>query len=43
MNIEIAKMLGADIATATWNTDCYDPINMGFEGKIITLCPHFQK
>jgi len=31
MNIEIAKILDADIATALWSPDCYDIQAMGFE------------
>jgi len=30
MNIEIAKSLNADIATAIWSPDCYDAESMGF-------------
>ncbi len=30
MNIEIAKILNADIATAKWSKDSYDPVAMGF-------------
>jgi len=43
MNIEIAKILGADIATAYWSPDCYDARAMGFSGKIIQVYPQFQK
>lgn len=25
MNISMANILGADIATAIWSTNCYDP------------------
>lgn len=43
MNIEIAKMLDADIATAYWSPDCYDARAMGFRGKIIQVNPGFKK
>lgn len=31
MNIEIAKILDADIATSIWDDDCYDPEEFDFE------------
>jgi glycosyltransferase involved in cell wall biosynthesis len=43
MNIEIAKILSADIATTVWKSDCYDARAMGFEGKIIEILPNFRK
>jgi hypothetical protein len=43
MNIEIAKILSADIATTVWKSDCYDARAMGFEGKIIEILPSFRK
>ncbi len=43
MNIEIAKSLNADIATAIWSPDCYDARSMGFTWKIIQTCPNFRK
>lgn len=43
MNIEIAKILEADIATAYWSPHCYDPRSMGFQGKIIETNPNFKK
>ncbi|MBS9783926.1 glycosyltransferase [Candidatus Gracilibacteria bacterium] len=43
MNIEIAKILDADIATAYWSPDCYDAKSMGFQGKIIQVDPNFKK
>ncbi len=43
MNIEIAKILDADIATAYWSPDCYDARFMGFKWNIIQVHPHFKK
>lgn len=43
MNIEIAKILDADIATAYWSPDCYDARRMGFQWKIIQVNPGFKK
>ncbi len=43
MNIEIAKILDADIATAYWSPNCYDPDSMDFHGKIIETNPSFQR
>ena len=43
MNIEIAKILDANIATALWSPDCYDAQAMGFEWKIIEVNPNFKR
>lgn len=43
MNIEIAKILDADIATAVWKSDCYDARAMGFSGEIFEVNPDFEK
>lgn len=43
MNIEIAKILDADIATAVWKSDCYDARAMGFVGDIFEVNPDFKK
>ncbi len=43
MNIEIAKILDADIATALWSPDCYDIQAMGFEWKVIEVNPNFRR
>ena len=43
MNIEIAKILHADIATAIWKDDCYDARSMGFDKKIIEVHPTFKR
>jgi glycosyltransferase involved in cell wall biosynthesis len=40
MNISIANILEADIATAIWSTHCYNPSDMGYHGKIQEI---FQK
>lgn len=43
MNIEISKILDADIATAVWKSDCYDARAMWFAGDIFEVLPEFQK
>ena len=43
MNIEIAKILEADIATAIWKEDCYNAHDMGFHGKIFEIHPDFRR
>ncbi len=43
MNIEIAKLLDADIATAVWSKDCYNAREMWFMGKIIEVNPGFRR
>lgn len=43
LNIEIAKILGADIATALWSPDCYDIHTMWFEWKVIEVNPDFKR
>ncbi len=43
MNIEIAKILDADIATAYWSPHCFDAKSMGFHGDIIQVHPTFKK
>ncbi len=43
MNIEIAKILGCDIATAIWKSDCYDARSMGFQWRVFEVFSEFQK
>lgn len=43
MNIEIAKTLDADIATAVWSPNCYDAQAMEFKWKIIEVDPNFKR
>lgn len=43
MNIEMAKILDADIATTLWHPDCYNPREMGFQGKIFEMHPKFRR
>ncbi len=43
MNIEIAKLLDADIATAIWSKDCYNAREMWFLGKIAEVDPGFTR
>ncbi|MBC7503770.1 glycosyltransferase [Candidatus Gracilibacteria bacterium] len=43
MNIEIAKILDADIATAVWSGECYDARSMGYIGEIFEVDPDFQR
>ena len=43
LNIEIAKWLGADIATALWNPDCYDARSMGFQWEIFEVDPEWRR
>jgi glycosyltransferase involved in cell wall biosynthesis len=43
MNIEIAKILEADIATAIWSPDCYDARGMGFTWEITQVNPWFRR
>lgn len=43
MNLYIAKILDADIATAIWHQNCYNPHEMGFSGKIFELNPNFRR
>lgn len=43
MNIEIAKILDADIATALWKEDCYNAHEMRFHGKIFEVHPDFRR
>ena len=43
MNIEIAKTLNADIATAIWSPNCYNAQSMWFDWNIIETDPKFQK
>ncbi len=43
MNIEIAKILSADIATAYISPECYDIRGMGFSGELFQTNPSFQK
>ena len=42
-NISIANILSADIATAIWSTNCYEPKSLGYHGKIFELFDHIQK
>ena len=37
ININIANILSADIATAIWSTNSYTPGDLGYHGKIIEL------
>ncbi len=43
MNLYIAKILNADIATAIWHENCYHPSEMDFSGKIFELNPNFRR
>lgn len=43
MNIELAKALDADIATAIWSQDCYDSGSMWFNGEIFETNSNFKK
>ena len=43
MNIEIAKLLNADIATSIWSPSCYNAESMWFYWNIIETYPEFQK
>ena len=43
MNIEIAKWLHADIATAIWSPDCYDSRSMGFQWEIFEVDPGWKR
>lgn len=43
MNIEIAKSLDTDIATAIWSRDCYDARAMWYHWSIIEIDPGFKK
>ena len=43
LNIEIAKWLDADIATAIWSPDCYDARSMGFQWEIFEVYPEWQR
>ncbi len=43
MNIEIAKTLNADIATAIWSPNCYNAQSMWFDWNIIETDPKFLK
>lgn len=43
MNLYIAKILNADIATAIWHQNCYNPREMDFSGQIFELNPHFRR
>lgn len=43
MNIEIAKILDADIATATWSKDCYNAREMWFMGDIFEVNTQFRR
>lgn len=42
LNIEIAKILEADIATAVYSENCYDAEKMGFFGKIFLTQKSFK-
>lgn len=37
MNIGLANIYHADIATSIWSTHSYDPIDLGYHGKIIEI------
>ncbi len=43
MNLEIANILSADIATAIWSDFTYIPEQMGYHGKIHELYPEYKK
>ncbi len=43
MNIEIAKWLSADIATAIWSPDCYDARSMWFQWEIFQIDPGWRR
>lgn len=43
MDIDIAKMLDADIATAIWSDECYDPKSMWFRWEIFELDTWFKR
>ena len=43
LNIEIAKWLGADIATAIWSPDCYDSRSMGFHWEIFEVDSEWRR
>jgi glycosyltransferase involved in cell wall biosynthesis len=43
LNIEIAKTLNTDIATALWSTDCYDAGSMWFTWEINEVNPDFKR
>lgn len=43
MNLEIANILSADIATAYWSEHCFVPEQMGYHGKIHEVYPEFKK
>ena len=43
MNIEIAKWLGADIATAIWSPACYDARSMWFQWEVFELDPGWRR
>lgn len=43
MNIEIAKILNADIFAAVFKTESYDVYGMGFTGRCIEIFPSFRR
>ncbi len=43
LNIEIAKTLSADIATAVWSEDCYDARSMWFKWEVIEVNSDFKR
>ena len=42
MNIDMANILGADIATAIWSTHSYDGGEMGYHGQVYEVFPHYH-
>ncbi len=43
LNIEIAKTLGADIATSVWSPNCYDSLSMWFTWEIFQINQDFKR
>ena len=42
MNISLATILKGDIATSIWSTHSYDPIDLGYHGKLIELFRNYH-
>ena len=43
MNISFATIYKGDIATSIWSTNSYDPIDLGFHGKIIEFFRNYHR
>lgn len=43
MNIEIAKILDADIATAVWHENCFDLVDFNHDAEVFLTTKNFQK